>query len=244
MVIHTLKRPEACAQGVVVCGVDMLNVKDNIAEVLRWTDRLSSQYEFAVAVALTNTAKAVAQAMPAEVDKAFKGGAVPFTRNAFYFKRADKTRLTSEVGIKRLQAEYLGYQVQGGVRRPKRQALRLPSVVTLTQQGNLPPGTIGRLIARAKAGKRTTKAQSKRFGVSSELDLFYGDPADGRPAGIYKRVAISTTHHQLVPVVVMPKVSARYEQRFDFHGIARREALAAFEPALRQAWARAKATAR
>lgn len=222
----------------------MLNVKDNISEVLRWTDRLSSQYEFAVAVALSDTAKAVAQAMPAAVDKAFKGGAVPFTRNAFYFKRADKIKLTAEVGIKRLQAEYLGWQIEGGDRRPKRQALRLPSVVSLTQQGNLPPGTIGKLLARAKAGKRTTKAQAKRFGVSTGLDLFYGDPADGRPAGIYKRVAISSTQHQLIPVVVMPKVSARYTARFDFYGIAKREALAVFEPALRRAWTRAKASAR
>jgi hypothetical protein len=222
----------------------MLNVKDNVAEVLSWTDRLSRQYEFAVAVALTNTARAVAQAMPAEVDKAFKGGAVPFTRQAFYFKRAEKTRLTSEVGVKRLQAEYLAYQVSGGERRPKRQALRLPSVVTLTQQGNLPPGAIGRLVARARSGKRTTKGQAKRFGVSTGLDLFYGEPGDGRPAGIYKRVVIGGTKHQLVPVVVMPKISAKYEQRFDFYGIARREAQRAFEPALRQAWAKAKATSK
>lgn len=222
----------------------MLSVKDNIAEVLSWTDRLSRQYEFAVASALSETVKTVALAMPAEVDKVFKGGAVPFTRQAFYFTRADKQRLMAEVGIKRLQAEYLGYQVQGGERRPKRQALRLPSVVQLTGQGNLPAGTIGRLIARAKAGKRTTKAQAKRFGVSSELDLFYGDPGDGRPVGIYKRVVISATKHQLIPVVVMPKRSARYTVRFDFHGLARRKALAAFEPALRRAWARALATAR
>lgn len=222
----------------------MLSVKDNIADVLSWTDRLSRQYEFAVAVALTDTVKAVAQAMPAEVDKAFKGGAVPFTRQAFYFKRATKDRLTAEVGIKRLQAEYLGFQIEGGQRRPKRQALRLPSVVTLTQQGNLPPGAIGKLVARAKAGKRTTKAQARRFGVSNELDLFYGEPGDGRPAGIYKRVNSSGVQHQLVPVVVMPKISARYEQRFDFYGIARREALATFEPNLHKAWARAKATAR
>lgn len=222
----------------------MLNVKDNVADVLSWTDRLSRQYEFAVAVALTNTARAVARAMPAEVDKAFKGGAVPFTRQAFYFKRAEKTRLTSEVGVKRLQAEYLAYQISGGERRPKRQALRLPSVVTLTQQGNLPPGAIGRLVARARSGKRTTKGQAKRFGVSTGLDLFYGEPGDGRPAGIYKRVVIGGTKHQLVPVVVMPKISAKYEQRFDFYGIARSEAQRAFEPALRQAWARAKATAK
>jgi hypothetical protein len=225
-------------------GLAMLSVRDNVAEVLSFTDRLSRQYEFAVASALTDTARTVAQAMPAEVNRVFEGGAVPFTRQAFFFQRADKARLTAVVGIKRLQAEYLAYQVQGGERRPKRQALRLPGDVDKTAQGNLPAGAIARLVARAKSGKRTTKGMAKRYGVSSGLDLFYGEPGDGRPAGIYKRVVISKDRTQLIPVVVFPKVSARYEARFDFYGIARRKALASFEPALVKAWAKAKATAR
>jgi hypothetical protein len=222
----------------------MLDVRNNIREVLSFTDRLSSQYQFAVALALTETARTVVQAMPAEVDRAFEGGAVPFTRQAFFFQRADKARLVSVVGIKRLQAEYLAFQVEGGERRPRRQALRLPGAVEKTAQGNLPTGTIGRLVARAKAGKRATKGMAKRYGVSSALELFYGEPGDGRPAGIYKRVVISKDKHQLIPVVVFPKVSARYRSRFDFYGIARRVAVASFEPALVKAWAKAKATAR
>lgn len=222
----------------------MLNVKDNIKEVLSWTDRLSRQYEFAVASALTETARSVAAAMPAEVAQAFKGGAVPFTRNAFFVQSARKDKLTAVIGVKALQAEYLRWQIIGGVRKPKRTALRLPSVVQLTAQGNLPSGTIAKLVQRAKAGKRATRVQARRFGVSSGLDLFYGDPGDGRPAGIYKRVVISADKHQLIPVVVMPKASAKYTQRFDFHGIAKRKALATFEGALVKAWAKAKATAR
>ena len=222
----------------------MISVKDNVNDVLSFTDRLSSQYTFAVASALTATVRDVAKAMAAEVDKAFEGGAVPFTRQAFYTVPATKQRLVAEVGIKRLQAEYLAYQVDGGTRAPKRVALRLPAQVQLTQQGNLLPGTIGRLVARAKAGKRVTKAVGKRLGVSNQVDLFYGDPADGRPAGIYKRVVQTSGQHQLIPLVLFPRTAARYRQRFDFRGLAKRQVLATFEPNLRRTWARALATAR
>lgn len=222
----------------------MLSVKDNINEVLRFTDRLSRQYEFAVAVALTNTAREVAKTMPREFERAFEGGTVPFTRNAMFTTPARKDRLTAVVGVKDKQAQYLVYQVLGGERQPKRQALRLPGQVQLTAQGNLPAGTIGKLIARARADKRSTKALGRKVGVSSSVDLFYGDPTDGRPAGIYKRVVTPGGQQQLVPLVVFPRRSARYRARLDFFGIARRQVQVSFEPALRQAWARAKATAR
>jgi hypothetical protein len=225
-------------------GQHVISVKDNVNEVLRWTDRISRQYEFAVASALTSTVRAVAGVMPAAVDAAFQGGAVPFTRQGFYTVRAEKTKLTAYIGIKRLQAEYLAYQVEGGVRKPKRKALRLPGAVQLTAQGNLPSGAITKLVQRARAGKRATKALAKRVGVSSELDLFYGEPGDGRPAGIYKRVVVGPDKHQLVPVVTFPKRPAHYKPRLDFYGIAEREVRRTFKATLVQSWARAKATAR
>lgn len=221
----------------------MISVKDNVREVLAFTDRLSAQYEFAVASALTRSVKTVREAMPAEVEKALDKP-TPYTKAGFYFTPAQKQRLTAVVGVKDRQAQYLDYQVDGGARAPARRALRLPSQVQLNAYGNLPAGLIRQLVARAKAGKRATKTQAARFGVSQELDLFYGEPGDGRPAGIYKRVVINATKHQLIPLVVFPKQAAQYERRFDFRGRARAIVLATFEPALRQAWAKAKATAR
>ena len=222
----------------------MISVKDNINDVLSWTDRLSRQYEFAVASALTATVRAAAAVMPGEVQRAFEGGAVPFTRQGFYTVSARKDKLTAVVGIKRLQAEYMAYQVEGGARRPKRRALRVPADVKLTEQGNLPAGTIAQLVRRAKAGKRATPGQARRFGVSAGLDLFYGEPGDGRPAGVYKRVVSKGGGGSLIPVVIFPKVSAKYKPSFNFSAIARRKVVAAFEPQLLKAWARAKATAR
>ena len=224
-------------------GCRVLSVKDNVRQVLSFTDRLSSQYEFAVASALTETVKQVQRAMPAELEQSLDSP-TPFTKSGFFIKPARKAALTAVVGVKAAQARYLVWQVKGGRRAPTNKALRLPSVVQLNQYGNLPPGVIRQLVARAKAGRRATKTQAARFGVSQELDLFYGEPGDGRPAGIYKRVVISATRHQLVPIVVFPQQPAQYEQRFDFYGAARRIVLARFAPNLRAAWAKAKATAR
>lgn len=222
----------------------MISVTSNIDEVMRGVDRYLGQAPFAIALALTRTAQDVARAMPAEVEQAFEGGAVPFTKQAFTVRAATKSNLTAYVVIKPHQAKYLGYQIQGGTRRPRNVALRLPADVKLTAEGNLPAGTIARLVQRAKAGKRATKAQAARFGVSRDLDLFYGDPADSRPAGVYKRVTGPSGVHKLVPVVVFPRISARYKSRFDFHGVASRKVAQVFGANLTQALAKAQATAR
>lgn len=221
----------------------VISVKSNIREVLGFTDRLSKQYEFAVANALTQTAKHVRDAMPPALEQALDDP-TPFTKNGFFITPARKDRLVAVVGAKDKQASYLRYQVDGGTRPPSKTALRLPSQVKLDQYGNVPAGLIRQLVARAQANKRATKTQAARFGVSQELDLFYGEPGDGRPAGIYKRVVLGTQRHQLVPIIVFPKRSAQYERRFDFRGVAGRVVARTFKPELIKAWARAKATAR
>lgn len=220
-----------------------INVKSNIDEVLGFMDKLNRNFPFAVASALTAAAKAAQSAMPAELERDLDEP-TPFTKAGFYVTPARKDNLVAVVGAKDRQAEYLRYQVEGGTRAPKRKALRLPTAVELNQYGNVPAGLIRQLVARAKAGKRATKTQARRFGVSQKVDLFYGDPEDGRPAGIYKRVPIGSQKTRLVPLIVMPQQSARYEKRFDFHETARREVLRTFQPALRAAWAKALATSR
>lgn len=221
----------------------MLKMTHNLPSVLRGVDRLSSQAPFATALALTATVKAIEREMPAALEQDLDSP-TEFTKRGFYVTPARKDRLQASIGLRPRQAEYLAYQIAGGLRAPRKQALRLPSVVQLNQHGNLPPGVIRQLVNRARQGKRATKGQAQRFGVSQELDLFYGEPGDGRPAGIYKRVVVSATRHQLVPVVVFPKQSARYERRFDFFGRARRIADREFPRQHALAWQRAISTAR
>jgi hypothetical protein len=219
------------------------NVTSNIDQVLGFTARVHPQFRFALSLGMNTTIRkgrdgAVA-ALDRQIDKP-----TPFTRGGFFLVPARKDKLSATVGIKDKQAEYMVYQVEGGTRAPKNVALRLPAAVQLNDYGNLPAGVIKQLIARAQAGKHATKRQSKRFGISQELDLFYGDPGDGRPAGIYKRVVISATRHQLIPIVVFPRKRASYSKRYDFFGavdaIVRRE----FPTEAKAAWVRALATAK
>lgn len=222
----------------------MLNLSHNVKEVLGFTARFDAQFRFAVAKSLTDVARAAAAAMPAEAKRDLEEP-TPFTLRGFFSTRADKATLRADVGVKDLQAEYLRYQIEGGQRRPKKKALRLPADVQLDSFGNMPKGLVANLVARAKAGKRATKAQSAKFGVSRKVELFYGEPqGTGQPAGIYKRVHAGTKVERLIPVVVFPQRSAKYRKRFDFYAVAERTVKREFEPLLRKAWVQAKATAR
>lgn len=220
----------------------MIKITSNIAQVLSWTDRLSSQYRFAVAMALTETARTVAKRLPEKAEQDLDKP-TPFTLRGFFSERATKADLTATVGVKDQQAQYLRYQILGGVRRPARKALKLPEEVALDVHGNIPRRTVRDLIARASAGRRATAKQARRLGVSAKVDLMYGDPQDGRPPGVYKRVMAGGVE-RLVPIILFPRTTATYRKRFDFENEVRRIVQREFDGALRRAWATAHATAR
>lgn len=221
-----------------------LSVTTNIREVIGWVGQLHPQANFAVAKALSDTAIDIARELPDHANRAFAGGATRFTKQAFAYTRATKQRLEASVFVRPLQAAYLRFQIEGGTRQPRNVALKLPSVVDLDPEGNIPRGLVRQLVARAKAGRRATRAQSRRFGVSQAVSLFYGDPQDGRPAGIYKRVDHGM-RHSLIPVVVFPRQPAHYTDKpFAFYAIAERIAQRRFETNLERAWRMARLTAR
>lgn len=221
-----------------------IDLQSNLRDVIPVIDQLfSTQVPFAAAKALTDTARLVAAAMPDALAQDLDRP-VEFTKRGFYVTPARKDNLQAVVGVKDKQAQYLGFQIEGGERKPTRVALRLPAQVQLDQYGNIPAGLIRSLIARAQTGKRTTKAQSKRFGVSQANELFYGEPGDGRPAGIYQRLADGASRHKLVPIIVFPRRSANYKPRFDFEGIALKVVDREFGSALEAAWRFAGATAK
>lgn len=201
----------------------MISVTHNSAQVISGLGFYAKQARFAMALALTRTATDIKDAMPAALESDLDRP-TQFTKRGFAVDRATPAALRSAVYVRPLQSAYLRYQVLGGPRSPKRTALRLPTTLKLNQYGNMPAGMIKQLIKRADAGKRATGRQAKRFGISKGLDLFYGDPGDGRPAGIYQRLVLGPDRHRLVPVVVFPKQPAQYRRRFDFYGHALRVA--------------------
>ena len=188
----------------------------NFADVAKGLGQMEKQSAFAFASALTAQVKAIAEGLPGQMSSQLDRPTL-FTQRGVFITPARKDNLRAVVGIKDAQAEYLHWQVEGGVRAPRKRALKLPSDVQLDGHGNIPRALIKQLIARADMGRRATKRQRERFGVSRAVDLFYGEPGDGRPAGIYKRVGSGDTG-RLIAIVVFPKRSAAYRARFDFWG--------------------------
>lgn len=195
----------------------------NLASFIKSLEKTNKDFKFSAAKALTRTARAIAKDdLPKDLTSSLDRP-TRFTKQGFYTQSATRDKLIAAVGIKDKQVEYMKYQVYGGVRKPKRKLLRLPADVELDSYGNIPRRALSQLISRAKAGKRVTKSMSRKTGVSSRMDLFYGDPGDGRPVGVYKRMRTSSKD-QLIPVIVMPQGEARYSKRFDFHAAVNKHA--------------------
>lgn len=204
---------------------------------------LSKQVAFAASKALNETAKAIAAAMPEEIEKTFDKP-TPFTkRGVGVLKYANKANLEVTVGFRPAQARYMKLQIEGGSFNPGSKGLKLPSAIKLNDFGNIPKGVIAQMMAVARKESGMKKATSKRIRVSNKVDLFYGTPEaiNGKqmPRGIYKAV-----NGALIPLVVFPTATAKYSSRFDFQGkakaIAERVWKSEFDKALAEAIRTAK----
>ena len=182
---------------------------------------LQKQVEFAASKALNATGKAVADAMPAEIEKVIDRP-TPFTKRGVRVLRyANKGKLETTVGFATAQARYMRWQIEGGTRNPGPAGLKIPAAINVDAFGNIPKGMIAKLIAVARKEGKLAKATARRVKVSNKVELFYGDPKDqtGKPwpRGIYK-----VTNGQLIPLVIFPVTAASYRPRLDFPRIAER----------------------
>ena len=126
-----------------------MSVKSDFAAVVERIDsKFWKQIPFATAKALTDTAKDVQRELNTTIDQVFDRP-VPFTQKAIGVTFANKATLTSRVFVKDMQAAYLGLQISGGTRTPKKRALVIPgNLLPLNQYGNIPKGKIKALLAR------------------------------------------------------------------------------------------------
>lgn len=181
---------------------------------------MQKQVSYAVSRALNETGKRIVEAMPEEMDKSLDRPTSFTKKGVAILAYANKTRLQTTVGFRKIQAEYMQWQIEGGSRLPDRGGLKLPSAIKLNEYGNIPKGVIAGLIRLARKDKGAKKAAAKRVRVSAKLELYYGDPVDqtGKawPRGIYK-----IANGSLIPLIVFPKVAAEYRARFDFQGNAK-----------------------
>ena len=202
----------------------MISFHHNIAAIERQLTRLArDQLPFASALALNDAALDVVASERRAVHRSFDRP-TPFTLNAFYVRRASKGRQVAVVGVKPRQREYLGLQVEGGVRYPARRALLVPKGQRLNRYGNIPRGAVRRALARD--------------------DTFSG--TIGGTAGVWRRRrGRKGRRGSAAPTLLVAFIpSASYRPRFDFQGGARAEALARFpihfDRRLRQAIATAR----
>jgi hypothetical protein len=122
-----------------MAGGFSIDISHNIKDVQKQLTRLQrKQIPFAAAKALTDTAwdaqRAVTRQIPQKLDRPTK-----FTRGAIGVKRATKRKLISEVFVKPVQAEYLKWQIDGGVRRISGVGTGVPTKnKKLNKFGNIP----------------------------------------------------------------------------------------------------------
>lgn len=211
---------------------------------------MQKQVKFAAAVALTRTAAAVKDAMPAVMERELDRP-VPFTKRGLFVRRATPATLTATVGFMDRQASYLKYQIAGGTRTPTARGIKLPGNITLNSFGNIPKGLIDKLKQSAQDGS-LGKGIASRLGLKNRrkgaapIELFYGKPVgrgwEKAPMGIWRRVPGSPG--KLIPVIVFEDTPAKYKPRFHFQRAAEDVVRRTWDANFAAAFAEAMRTAR
>jgi hypothetical protein len=224
-----------------------ISVQHNIMDVLPELDRFTSrQAPFAIAKALTTTAKQVQGQLTSALPTAFNRPTA-WTRRAFAITPARKDTLTSWVFAKDSQARYLKFGVQGGRRRvkgfekrfdgmvkgekPDGQALVPTRNVRLDAQGNVSLATIKRMSQTNSTGKVGRYFVGKPKGGGRNADL---------PVGVYARMGNNKRLEMQFAFMREPA----YRKRLDMQGIGARTVRERFAANLRDSYAAAVRTAR
>lgn len=249
-----------------------ISVKVDISGLERRLQRLANeQVPFAMAKALTATAKLVVEAEKREMRDVFDRPRQN-TLNSLYIKSASKQRLVAVVGIKDFAgkgvaaSKYLAAQIKGGNRRLKRfeKALQIVGVMPhgfvavpgdaakIDGDGNMEGGQIVQILSffkafpemgyRANMTPKGRKALAKDKKSHKGFSYFVGQPGDRLPFGIWQR--FSFYGGSAIKPVIMFVPYANYEANFDFYYVARKTAEREFPKQFKIALADAIGTAR
>ena len=188
------------------------------------------QIPFAVAMALTETAKDADRALKAQLHQKFDRP-VRFTERAFSVTYAKKRKPVAVIAIRPIQYEYLKYQIDGGTRLPKKKKHPIPKGVKLNKFGNMPKGKIQKLLAKPNTFEATIK------GVSGIWERgHYTKRGNWSSAGKRRSTAIKLL------VRYVPK--ADYDKRYPYYEIIHGVVANRFNRNFDQAWRKALATAK
>lgn len=244
-------------------GSMSLSVKDNIDAVARrLTDVERRQLPFALARAMTLTAKDAQKAVTDEMRRVFDRP-TRYTINSTFIKPARKTDLTATLAVREFggkgtaAANFLEPQIKGVRRKLKRFERSLQSAgqmpkytyampgqrVRLDRYGNVSRGTITKVLSalkatsdasqRATASVRSAKTQARNRYVA------FTKPRGRLVPGVYQRRAGGG----LSPIFVYTR-APRYRKRLRFWEIANATASMRFPMQLRRSLAMALRTAK
>jgi hypothetical protein len=184
-------------------------------DVRNFLQGVQKQKDYALAVALTETAKDVRLAEMAEMPKQIDRPS-PFTLRGIGYTPATKASLTATVFIRDVQATYLAKLIKGGPEAPRRKAFFIPEGIKTDRYGNLPRNAMLKLRARK--------------------DVFSGT-VNGIP-GLWQRQGKG------IKLLVRYDDQRTQKPTFDFYGIARKTIAQRWPINFAKAWERAQATAR
>ena len=124
--------------------------------------RRKGDLEFATSLALNDVASKLArQHLPRAANRIFDGGATPFTKRGFRYKRYRKKSLSTFIFIAPIQAEYMRHMIlPNTVRRPEGKAIGVPI------RSNLPKSFLTR------KGNNVSKGSWRKFTDESNPNYF------------------------------------------------------------------------
>lgn len=239
-----------------------------LEKCLRAFERIEKQVQFASAVTLTKTAKAVESELLSEMQRQFDRP-TPWTMRSTFVKPATKENLVAVVGIKDMQgaktaappAALLAHQFLGGIRIWKNLEKYLARIgrissdefiapgagARLDRYGNMSRGQIQQILSQLRLGHDpnswpSNSARSKR-NVKKAGHIFWahGGTRDAHlPRGAWIDMGGSVGLRPLLLVVRRPV----YKIRIDLKRIAAAATVATLQPTFERALAEAVATAR
>lgn len=205
----------------------MINININVDSVLDSLKNIKKeQIPFAISYATNLTAQDIADEITNEMPR-YLDRPTPFTLKAYLTasgkwkgKRANKRDLTAIIQAGDIQAEYLAFQVFGGTRKPKKEAILVPTLLApKNQYGNL------------------TRANIKRY-ADPQGNIFHAGKKEQKEPGVYRR------KRKALEMLAAYETQTEYEPRFPIHSIAQRKAKQVMERNLLLAMQKALATAR
>jgi hypothetical protein len=192
-----------------------LSITVDTSALERRLPHLQREITRAIADGLTDGAREVEHAVQHEIRDSVDRPR-PFTERATYLVAAKPSRLTAEVGLKRIQAGYLRPLILGGSRGQKRSEERLGGRyyvpgpgVPVDRYGNVSRGTLTAILRAARKG-------GKYRGGSIVVGV---PPGTDREAGVWLK-----TKRDFRPLLLIVDSAPSYQPTVDFYGVADRTA--------------------